>query len=1136
VSGATASLPNLSAATNASLNAQSGLSGFLSIAGSLASGSEDSPLHGITSALGGLDGVLHIDVSGLSERLPQALTTIENALPADALRFVEEIQDAYKQVSGFLSNSELVKQIHPGSSLEQTALALVDDVLGLFQTRLGNVGSSLFDADTLTRVTTALTTIEELASGSSVPADQLLEFLSQNLLGVASDFLAGANAHLGSSLAFLEPFSGASLDTQLAASRDALAKAFQDLANTLHTFDAANLPAYATAESQLQLISDAQDAAFSALQSTYAGLTTAVAAPQWDALFDGYAAVLGAIHLEDVPTVDDAVDAIAGTIEGLLSRLTMSLSPEDLAAQVARLSGSIHDLFAQSALSQVRQILIDFIGKIQAALEQIPSEEVQQAVEGMLQRVHQEIDKLGIDQVRTTIQNGFQSAHDFVDQNIGDKLFSDVSDALGSALSQFQNIPIADLGQELATALHDAGQVIQDLENNVAAGLNDVKALLSSLDGVDFRPVADEVVDEIDALKSKLAAIKPESLSDVERVAIQAALSILRGIDVEGMIEKELKKGFNALDDEVAKGVHAVLDAWLEFRRRIGGLDASSLAAPITGLLDKVGNTVQGINGTVVVAPLQKLIDDLLGKLQSLSPEAILDPLQQPYDRMMQTIQRANPDVWVQPLRALHAEIDRLINLIDITPLLTALEQKEKDLFAQAQQAVATSLDAVKLPAPLDVFYGQIKTLVLGLTDAIFGNPDGALRQFNLSLSGTIHPSTLFQPLDQAFDRLMAVVDTLPPDQLLAALEAIRKGIGAALPVLNPANIVATMREAQGRIAALSPANLAGTVALPGLRAGLAAQLELTPDNSDVKAALLARFDIVIAPLDFSVADSRLRRLSDAHQALLTALRQRINALDRSGAQAAFQNLNAGLRRILPGFLTQTMPLDMSAVRAGLATLRPSTKARRIDQAVDRFLAQLAPLQSSLDGAVGGFFQEIRQVALVLHPGGLKDSVAAVYATLHAKLDILDPDQLAASLRTNIWDPLMDPLKAIDPSALKAQLHALFQELVAKITGSVNGLIDQVKKAVDAFLDQIRKALAQVLDALKKQIDQILAGVTALLAQLDHLVVDDLFHRLLNLLDNLKTSFDQQLDRVRNEFDAMLNAIPLQSSAAVAVA
>src|SRR5262249_21174631 len=153
---------------------------------------------------------------------------------------------------------------------------------------------------------------------------------------------------------------------------------------------------------------------------------------------------------------------------------------------------------------------------------------------------------------------------------------------------------------------------------------------------VDFRPVADEVVDEIDALRSKLSAIRPESLSDVERVAIQAGLSILRAVPLEDMIENELKRGFAELDGQLTQAVQRILDAWLEFRHRIGGLDGSSLAAPVTALLDQVGNAVQGINGTMVIAPLQALVDELTAKAQALSPGAILDPLQDPYDRMME--------------------------------------------------------------------------------------------------------------------------------------------------------------------------------------------------------------------------------------------------------------------------------------------------------------------------------------------------------------------------------------------------------------------------------------------------------------------------------------------------------------------
>ena len=245
---AAASLPDLRAAIDASRNAQSQLTGFLGIAGSLAGGSESSPLQGITQVLGGLDEALHIDVSGLSQRLPQAISTIENAMPADALRFVEELKGSYEQVSGFLQNSELVRQVRSGATLEQTALALIDDVLVLFRKHLANLGTTIFDAETLERVKTALAAIDSMASKKTVPADQLLEFLSKNLLGVAPDLLGAANQHVRTALAVLDPFSRASLEARIAAARDAAASAFKNLADALEAFDPGNLAAYAPLE------------------------------------------------------------------------------------------------------------------------------------------------------------------------------------------------------------------------------------------------------------------------------------------------------------------------------------------------------------------------------------------------------------------------------------------------------------------------------------------------------------------------------------------------------------------------------------------------------------------------------------------------------------------------------------------------------------------------------------------------------------------------------------------------------------------------------------------------------------------------------------------------------------------------
>src|SRR5688572_25516845 len=108
MSGATESLPNLGGVAAAGTNASNGLSGFIEVVGSLTGGSGSSPLSAVTTALGELGSKLNIDVSGISERLPQAITTIQNALPEDALRYVEAIEEAYQALMEFLQNSELV--------------------------------------------------------------------------------------------------------------------------------------------------------------------------------------------------------------------------------------------------------------------------------------------------------------------------------------------------------------------------------------------------------------------------------------------------------------------------------------------------------------------------------------------------------------------------------------------------------------------------------------------------------------------------------------------------------------------------------------------------------------------------------------------------------------------------------------------------------------------------------------------------------------------------------------------------------------------------------------------------------------------------------------------------------------------
>lgn len=1127
--GATQNLPSMEGVGAAGTNASNGLGGFIEVLGSLTgSGGGSSPLSAVTTALGDLGDKLNIDVSGISERLPQAITTIQNALPDDALKYVEDIQEAYQALMEFLQNSELVKQIQEGQSLEQVALALVNDVLSLFTSRLGDLAANLVGADELTRVRSALQLIEDLRDDPAGHAAELIPFLSQNLLGVPQDLLQGATAQVGTALAVLEPLSDGNLAGAVTPARAAIAVAFKDVAQAVKDFDPANLPGYAALEAQLGTLQGAIDSGFSALQTFYSATQTVVNSHAWETIFTTYRDLLQAIPLDRIPTVDDAVNEIAGVLDDLLARLTMALSPEDLAASITRLSDRFQETFQQSPLGQVRQAITGFLEQIRQWIEDVPTEEVQAAVQQMLERIGQELDSLGISTIRTSIEGAFQEAQDFIDQHLGSGLVDEVRPALQGVLDQLNQIPIAEVGQQLTEAVNSIGTVITDLQAQLQSGLEEIQGYLAQLDELSFRPVADEVIEEIQAIKQKLQAMSPQSLSDAEKLAIQGALAILKAIDLEGMINTQLKNGFSALADQLQQVVDQILAAWLDFRRRLGDFDPQVVMGPVGEILGQVTQLVERLNARAVMAPLYDLVDSLRERLTALSPGSLLLVLQGPYDQMMEVVNRINPDVWVQPLRDLYTQIDRFLGYVDITPLLDTLETKERELFAQARQAITDGLDSVNLPPPLDVFYGQIKTLTLTISDAIFGDPEEGLRDFNVTMGNSVSLSTLFMPLDLAFDKLLQALDAVPREDLVGALEGLRSGMGMALKAMDPRAMVARLRDGQEKLAGLSPAMAAAAIpALPSVRVSLAARLQAAPpENQAAATSLLARFDLVLAPIRLDVDDSAIRQLQASHEALVESFRQKINALDATGAAAAYTSLDANLSRVLPAFLRQPTPLTYDQVRAGLAELRPSAKAARLDRSLSLFLARLKPLEGAINPAMNGFFRVIKESVLLIHPGTIKASVQSIYDTLREKLHILDPEELAQSLRENIYEPLLEPLDAINPATIGQQLDGLYQGVLTALSGTIQAILDQIRVELDQLLGQVRAAVSSILGALTAQLQQILENLQQTLSTLDNLVVDDLFGRLKRVIENLEVSFGEELDRVQNEFDAMLNAVP----------
>jgi hypothetical protein len=444
----------------------------------------------------------------------------------------------------------------------------------------------------------------------------------------------------------------------------------------------------------------------------------------------------------------------------------------------------------------------------------------------------------------------------------------------------------------------------------------------------------------------------------------------------------------------------------------------------------------------------------------------------------------------------------------------------------------------LNLPEPLGSFLSQLHPVMELLTDALFGDPAANLPQLSLEIRTRVSLGSLFAPLDSVFMQLVHLIEQVPAADLTTAMNAIRVGVGVGLESLDPNNILLHFRSAHSRLAELSPNQLLGfSFALPTLKATFSARANAAPAivQSAHQAEILSittRFDVVFAAINPGLAGGDIRTLQAEHQRLLDTLRQRTNALDHSSALPDYARLSRSLDSLLPAFLRQPQPLSHAEIISGFYAMRPSSKAGVFERAMERFLQRVQPFETALAPGINDFFQMLHDLISLINPLSVRDAVAAIYTEIRAKVRIIDPDALTTELNT-LMNSLTAPLRAIDPAQIKAQINAVYTSALAALTNNVRAIIDDLAAILNSALGGIKAAFQALIDQIKTAIKAILGDLDAVFANLEQLVLVDILERLGRVLDNLGMSFDSELDRVRNAFDSMLDAIPLDSGASI---
>src|SRR5215208_204170 len=509
--------------------AEGQLEALLGAFASFEPGNPSSPVAPVGSVLVDLGAKLDIDTSGLSTDLSTTIDVIHNALPPATLEYVEAIEDAYEAARELLQDNALVREVAAGGDLQEVALAVIEEALSLFEQRIGQLGDNLIDADTLDGIRGVFASIEDFRSDFPAHSDDLLPFLTEQLIGVRPDLLSGPLEHLDETYAVLAPLAGEAVNT----ARETLAGAFAELLATVDGFDPAQATAYAELEARLEEVESAIRAMVAALTPVYGQMQTLVESHAWDDIFSTYRTLLQEITFDPPFTVDSVTDEMAEVLEEILARFYMTFGVQDLTQRIEALSAVIHDTFVASPLGQLRQTIRAFLGDIENAIESVPTAEIQLTVEAMLERIGQELEALGITRIKEGISAALDEAQEFVTDNINSGLTDDVRGAVELVLANVKSLGLDTLISELNAAVNKLDTLIAELQTALEGRMDGLTNLLSQLDTLSFEPVSDQVIAEIDELRTRLETIDPSTLSAVEKLALRAALALLEEIDLE---------------------------------------------------------------------------------------------------------------------------------------------------------------------------------------------------------------------------------------------------------------------------------------------------------------------------------------------------------------------------------------------------------------------------------------------------------------------------------------------------------------------------------------------------------------------------------------------------------------------------
>jgi hypothetical protein len=842
----------------------------------------------------------------------------------------------------------------------------------------------------------------------------------------------------------------------------------------------AGLAAALRAAAELDAVtSDGLAGALRQLYEDFAGIDVVDLGAPAEAIDDAFAELRAAIAAVDLSPARSAFEGLLGEMTAALEQLDLVRLTEVLDAAeasvrdgLAGLDGAVLEVLAlvRSGFTALR----DALGVVRDALGSVGDDG----------RYHFTLER-ELDELLTEIRS-------VVDETILpalEEFRAAVSEAIGrvSAALDQASCEVESVNAQLQAALQGAADQLRaaDVGGTMAGMGAELEHALAQLGEIDFDPVVDPVVAQIEDMAGQLRSIDPADLNELLRAALAAAVAVIEAID---------------FPNDITAVLMAEIDQVLE--------------VPVQAMDE-----------------LQARVDAMFARFAELSPEAIVAPLSGLFEPLLAALDRLDVDALAARIAEWHARararLDRVLPANALAPLIEAHDELMRSFDSVSTQSL---VDAVN--AKLAEVKRELERLEpAGLVDQLAAGVAGA-RGLLASLSRDV----VFAPLTAAFDRVDAALGDLTAERLLEPLTRLSGALSGLL---------ADATDEDARLAASAFAPL---VPLPAafdprvsfeLAAARAAEAEALVAGLNV-GALLAE-----VRARQQAASGALARGGDVGAAVVARV-QALDPLRDVEVIQAVAELQQARVRLRGGFPSAEPPAELvrsyAVIRDDVEALVPPwTRGTPTAASLRAALAWVDPATSA--AGAGGVHAELLEQWTALDPRSVAAQLERARAAVDEQLAALDPAAIAGRIEGLVGElgPRLDVLD-LQPIAEEAQdLQAEVAKLLAAldprhVIERLSALAADVQRGVDeldpaAVLSELSgplesaKALLRQFDpaALADALQPVYAEIQAILDQVDLRVV---LQPLVDRLGTLRAELESALERTEQAFRGMIAAIP----------